>query len=178
MRHRRRVYQWLLVVLAAATSLDVGAQQSSTGAQAWWSGVVGFIAILACMVGLIYSYLLTNKIRVVSRKLELELLEGEGPRPQGEDRIPNLVEIVASPRAAMTRALNFLTRFIVLYLVLIAWGLIARLLGPFFLGGWLDLLAQSVPWIAAILIGVPLFVDIAGTLGSTLRGLRRDSSGR
>lgn len=183
----------LVLVFVSPTVLAAESNDSANGEIPWWKVVTGIIAIPAGMVGLIYSYRLTQKTRLESRKLELDILEKEGRIPPGQERMPSLAESAASPKATATRAQDFIIRFIVLYLVLIGWGLIASLMMPFvgagstliyeqelfyeqrwvaaFLVGLLSLVTQFGRWIAFLSIGAPLFIDIARFLGVTPRDL-------
>lgn len=102
----------------------------------WWQVATGIIAIPAALLGLIYSYFLTQKTRLElqktkleSRKTELEIREKEGKlaeiSPADSDLLQRLLEPATNARLGQLLVL----RFVVFYLTLQAWGFLEQLIG-------------------------------------------------
>jgi len=90
----------------------------------WWQVVTGIIDIPAAVVGLIYTYRLSAKTRLESRKLQLEILEKEGNHPQLEAGVIKQEDLATLRQAIAARTQDFIIRFIILYLA-------ARRVGPY-----------------------------------------------
>jgi hypothetical protein len=116
----------MVVVLAqAAPTAPTQDTPSWMDTASWWIGLP--VAIVAA-VGTIYAL---PKVRREMRKLDLEILEKE--RALGvakvSDNPAEVARIVAEPIFESRRAQDLILRFVLLYLLLQAWGLISGLLG-------------------------------------------------
>jgi hypothetical protein len=166
---------------------------SGAGETPWWQVVTGIIAIPAGLLGLLYTYRSSQKTRLESRKLQLEILEKEGKTPEGEGAysIPRYQDIIESPRAVAASLQDFVTRFIVFFIALVGAELLGSLISPFWdymlylwgepaldttFGEWsditpvtLDFLSTMAPtiaqWVVVLLLGLPLLLDILRTAG-------------
>ena len=126
----------------------------------WWQVATGMIGVPTALIGLLVAYRVSNKTRLESRKLQLEILEKEG---KSEELGPR--SLLESPRARAAGLQDLVLRFIVLYLAFQGWNLIERLISPL-LGS-----ALSV-WINTQDLVTPPWVEILGvTLVSQLTGL-------
>jgi hypothetical protein len=154
----------------------------------WWQVATGILAIPAAVIGLIYTYRLSTKTRLESRKLQLEILEKEGKTPELEAGVIKQEDLSKSRTAIAARTQDFIIRFIILYLTLVGWDLIRSAMLPFenasiawlintyhintsnnwFAIFWLSLISQIGDfgrWLVYILLGWPLLSDIARSLG-------------
>lgn len=90
--------------------------------------MTGIIAIPAALLGLYYTYLLSQKTRWETKELRHKIREDEGaPRPQAPLRILSGLE---SPRLVAANIQDFLIRWIILSLVYQLWGAISGFFGP------------------------------------------------
>jgi hypothetical protein len=159
---------------------DTGAQTS----RPWWENVEGILAIPVLLVGLIYSWALLKKNRLEMRKIELEILEKERGLSEHLGRQDPVIQEVMQPLLANRNVQFLILRFIVLYLVLAAWGLVGDVVGVlvqassiFNIGNsWLWIPFQvliNLPnigyWLLFFVIGWPLFKDISQFLGLELK---------
>jgi hypothetical protein len=164
----------------------------------WWQLATGIIGVPVSLLGLIGAYQLTQKMRLETRKLKLEILEKE--RTLSLSNISEAGSSFASPRIFAATIQDFLARFIILELVRFCWGLISGILSPI-VGLVIDILeAQggSLPgsllfavgfifssfnvvglWVIFLLFGWPLLTDLASTFGLALQfpGRKRVSRG-
>jgi len=161
----------------------------------WWEVTTGIIAIPAGVIGLAYSFLLVKKTRLESKKTELEILEKEEQLRKIHAADPSLRREVVAPIVASRMSQYLLLRFVLLYLVLRAWGLVEDaytllLTGAMFTAQsvWhlelskplivipflvLQKLPAVVYWLLFFAIGWPLFKDVNSTLGVNLRSFLR-----
>ena len=88
----------------------------------WYEVITGIIAIPAALIGLAYS--LIKKTRLESRKTELEILEKERQLSQVAPTVSRatLSDFISAPAGGNRLILLLLLRFVILYLVLTAWG--------------------------------------------------------
>jgi hypothetical protein len=154
----------------------------------WWQVTTGIIAIPAAVVGLIYTYRLSTKTRLESRKLQLEILEKEGKSPQLQAGVIKQEDLATSRQAIAASTQDFIIRFIIFYLTLVGWDLIRGVMLPFqnasiawlidtyhintsnnwFAILWLSFITQVGDfgkWFVYVLFGWPLFSDIAKSFG-------------
>jgi hypothetical protein len=154
----------------------------------WWQVATGILAIPAAVIGLIYTYRLSAKTRLESRKLQLEILEKEGKRPHLEAGVIKQEDLSQSRQAIAARTQDFIVRFIILYLTLVGWDLIKSIMQPFenasiawlinthrintsnnwltvFWLSWINQVGDFGRWLIYILFGWPLLSDIARSVG-------------
>ncbi len=126
------------VILGAAymsfSATTVWAQGPSQGgsptALPWWQVVTGVLAIPTAILGLVYTYRLSQKTRLESQKLQLDILEKEGKVRPETPRVIRRQDLFESPGAFAASIQEFVIRFIILYLAVFGWGLIERLINP------------------------------------------------
>jgi hypothetical protein len=187
---------------AAILLTQVGVPAGSNAVAQWWEIAAGILAIPAAVIGLLYTYRLTQKTRLETRKLQLEILEKEGtaPLPRG-DQLPQMY--LTSTHSTLVLTLDFILRFIIYYLALTAWGIVAGLISgasraasivlsmPTSFGSTdasnsgaattLRLLELGIPVIGRIaifvLLGWPLLKDIARFAGLSPASLIRRGQG-
>jgi hypothetical protein len=195
----------ILVIALLAPTKTVFAQDTSdpdtVEALPWWQVVTGILAIPAALIGLVYTYRLSQKTRLEARKLQLEILEKEGKTRKADQKIPEYKEIIKSPQAVAASVQDFVIRFIILYLANLGWGLIASFITP--LVGALSaywIMQQNIDlseslttllgvnfvtqitsignWIIFFVLGLPLLSDITRSVGFDpivrFRKLRKD----
>ena len=152
-------------------------------ATAWYEIATGVIAIPAALLGLLYTFLLSQKARLEAEKLRRELeptqiAEGESPSDQSLRR-----QIGSNPIVE-----GYIIRFILLEVGLQGWSFLVSLASPFlslmqfYLRDWLSFdgnyglesFTQAVlftyltgfgRWVLFLAIGLPLFIDITRELG-------------
>jgi hypothetical protein len=81
------------------------------------------------------AYWLSKKARLETIKLQLEILDAEGrPRKPDSPGAPQTTvsreDLIASPHAVLTGIQGFIIRFIILYVAMLAWGIVDQLLNP------------------------------------------------
>ena len=115
------------------TFLAVLAQTPKQGSEIpWFQVITGVLAIPTALIGLVYAYRLTQKTRLESRKLQLDILEAEGKRVASTEAgtvLPRS-DIAGSPRAVAVSTQDIVFRFVVLFIAGQAWSLIERALQP------------------------------------------------
>jgi hypothetical protein len=100
----------------------------TTSSTPWWQVVTGIIAIPAALLGLYYTYLLSQKTRWETKELRRKIREDEGtPSPQAPLRILSGLD---SPRLVAANIQDFLIRWIILTLVYQVWGIISGFFSP------------------------------------------------
>lgn len=120
--------------------LDVFAQvtDQAAGKDAWWQVAAGILAIPTAVLGLVYTFHLMKKSRLESRKIELEIEEKEvalqnikaGTQPAtGSTTEERFTELVAQPLLAGRRVQEILLKFVMLFLILLAWRIVDQLFG-------------------------------------------------
>jgi hypothetical protein len=169
-------------------------QQATGAATHWWEVATGILAIPAAIIGLKYSYHLTQKTRLEITKTELEIEEKR--RTLGGGAVAQ-APIEASQGDQRSRITDYLIlRFIILYLFGRLWGLaydaatsiifgagffMLKVLGwgsrfgnldrnnAVILGGYV---ASKIPdvlyWIITFALAWPLFKDVNRALGMRL----------
>lgn len=181
----------------------------------WYEIITGIIAIPAALIALPYAYLLIGKTRLESEKTELEKQKTKLEIIEKKHQLSQLGELNPEQSKAIKVithnqdnriALLLIVRFIVIYLLLSAWGLFedgfnliftSAIIGVqqvFSLGlsGWSVIpivIVQNIPkvvyWILFFALAWPLFKDANAFLGidvkdffkvSSLRELRGHSS--
>jgi hypothetical protein len=167
---------------------------AETRAPQWYEIATGILAIPATVIGLVYSFILIKKTRLEARKTELEIREKESQLQQLAIVQPEVVHELLGPATANRLALYLILRFVLLYLILAAWGLIDDVYNVVFTGiiagaqsmwhltleGWIVVpivVLQKLPkvgyWIVFFALAWPLFKDVNATLGLDLRRLFR-----
>ena len=116
-----------MVVVLAQEAPTPPAQntQSWMDTASWW---IGLPVTIVAAVGTIYAL---PKARREKRKLDLEILEKERALGlvKASDNPAEVARIVAEPIFESRRAQDLILRFVLLYLLLQAWGLVGGLLG-------------------------------------------------
>ena len=202
MKTHKRVVLALLVTFAVSADMNAqGASAERTGRPPeWWEVAAGILAIPTAIIGLAYSYVLVGKTRLEARKTELEIREKEAQlrklSPQEQDTAARIVAPFAQTHLSQLLVL----RFVLLYIVLTAWGLIENIFDVAFTGAMVTaqnlfrvdldnpavvipaVLIQQLPkvgyWILFIALALPLFKDVNALVGLDVRrlfGLRRPS---
>ena len=98
----------------------------------WWQIITGILAIPTAIIGLKYSYHLTEKTRLEITKTELEIEEKR--RLLGQPAI-NTSPVAGETNGATSKITDFLIlRFLILYLFTRLWGLAEDVLRTTFLG--------------------------------------------
>ncbi len=98
----------------------------------WWEIVTGILAIPAAIIGLRYTYQLTQKTRLEITKTELEIEEKR--RTLGEHQ--EVQSPIQAPSWQGSKITEFLIlRFIILYLFTRLWGLAEDIVRNVFRGG-------------------------------------------
>jgi hypothetical protein len=203
---KRRLSEHLVVAAAALVLASVPAIAAEPKPPQWYDVITGVLAIPAALIGLAYSYLLIKKTRLEarkteldSRKTELEILEKEhelaqfGPEP----RIVPSVSAAAVPAHENRLFLLLLLRFVVLSLILSAWGVIEDTFSILFAGivigvqqlfsvnpsGWsvipfviLQKLPKIAYWLVFFSLAWPLFKDTNSALGINVKSFLKVSS--
>lgn len=187
-----------LLLLAAPVRADAA---SAPRPPQWYEVAAGVLAIPAAVVGLVYSYLLVKKTRLESRKTELEIREKEAALQRLVAGQAEVMESVIQPLIERYRVSRLLLRFVVLYLVIHAWGAVeaacSALLGGAYLGArwlvgfpdpeqkWIQLLLLAVIslpklvyWVVFFALAWPLFKDVNAVLGMNLREMFSWKKGR
>jgi len=172
----------------------------------WYEVTTGVLAIPAALIGLAYSYLLIKKTRLEarnieleSRKTELEILEKERQLAQFgvEPRAIPSASGAAVPAHENRLLLLLVLRFVVLSLILSAWGLIEDTFTILFTGilvgvqqlfsvnlsGWsmiplviLQKLPKIAYWLVFFSLAWPLFKDTNSALGINIKSFLKVSS--
>jgi hypothetical protein len=186
-----------------ATTLAQDAAAQGDGVPGWLKVIASIVTTLGTAGGLIVAIRTSRKVALESRNLQLDILQKEGKieplvQVQGQDSTAaqqNLARqtILQSPSAIAAQIQGYIVRFIVLYLTLQAWHLVASLVSPIFSIGLSfsfrysslpDLLQYGasalVGYIYTIVdiviflsLGWPLLKDIARSYGLNPRDLIR-----
>jgi hypothetical protein len=186
--------------MGSGFSILVAADQATN--LPWWQVVTGALGIPATLITIYGGWRLSQKTRLESQKLQLELREkereaaAEQASPEGAgDATRQLARITPASVVAIG---DIVTRFVIFYLALSLWGLIEALIFPLwsYLVDKLDLYGSSsevltigvryvnviidLPrYVIFFLLGWPLLVDIARQLGlSPLDLIRRPARER
>jgi hypothetical protein len=204
-RNKHRLALFLLTCGAMLLNADVAFAQGLKEPQ-WWEIVTGILAIPASLIGLAYSYILIRKTRLEAKKTELEILEKEQALQKLSTEQQELVLEAVRPLAQVNIALYLVLRFVVVYLILKAWGLVEVGYNVITSGVYLGLseflrldlfakldsqnlwhmlpvyLIANLPkigyWIVFLAIGWPLFKDANRLMGLDLKDLFRWDLGR
>lgn len=186
-KHRYLVLPQVIWLLLPAT---VFAAESK--APQWYEITTGILAIPAAIIGLAYSFILIRKTRLEAKKTELEILEKQKQLRQALEAQPVEVQNLIVPAAENRVGLYLVLRFVLLYLILHAWGLIEDIYDLVFTGlvagaqsawnlelsGWvvvplvaIQKLPKAAYWLVFFALAWPLFKDINLLLGLNLREL-------
>lgn len=119
--------------------------QAAEGSPAWYEVATGIIAIPVTLVGALGSWYLVKKLRLESKKLDLELQEKAAELSDAQRKNDPIAaaRVVAGPVLAGRRVQELLLRFVLLYLVLQSWSLAGQLL---------DGLARSAFGLSALVV--------------------------
>ena len=158
----------------------------------WYEVATGVIATPAALIGLAYSYLLIRKTRLEARKTELEIREKERALEQivSAHQTSELAALI-TPVGEGRIVLLLLLRFVVLWLILTAWGLLEDAFEILFAGvvigvqqiwhwnvstGWavvpliaIQKLPKAAYWVVFFAVAWPLFRDVNAALGVDLK---------
>ena len=171
-------------------------QTQPTDPLPWWQIITGILAIPAAIIGLVYTYRLSKKTRLESRKLELEIIEKESQSQKSKSTTTKKKNALGSSQIIAARIQDFVIRFIIFYLTLVGWGLIASLIKPLenaliawlitayqldVSTNWLNIFWLSMineigtlgEWLIYILIGWPLLSDITKLFDLQIPGFLR-----
>ncbi len=161
------------------------------GLPAWQSTLSWALGLPVLLAGALASVYVVPKARLQNKKTALEIEELELRLDKARGDPAQTAKIVAAPIADTRRAQDLILRFVFLYLLLQAWGLIADVLSPalssaafgldraaeggspFWILAYLALaLVASVPEVVRALlfvaIGWPILLDIARLVGIDL----------
>jgi hypothetical protein len=101
----------------------------------WLQIVSGVIGVVGAVIGVPAAYWLDKKTRLETIKLQLDILEKEGQLKKadtGEQQTTlSREDLIASPHAVLTGIQGFIIRFIILYVAILGWGIVDKLLNPF-----------------------------------------------
>jgi hypothetical protein len=149
----------------------------------WYEVVTGIIAIPAALLTIYGGVIVSRKTRLESRKLELEIAAEEGKQAANASTPgPAIAPADRSSRAIAISIEGYVIRFILLYLTYEIVGFLLQAIEPllnssvyFFntyspveefainvSGAYLDLIVNVFVF---LLLGLPLFRDILGSLG-------------
>jgi hypothetical protein len=195
------------VLLHPATALAADSRPP-----AWYEVATGVIAIPVALIGMAYSFYLIQKTRLEVRKTELESRKAELEIAEKERQLASVITgpvastAVVAPAFENRLVLMLLLRFVVLYVILAAWGLFEDVFDLMFTGavvgfqqllslelsGWSAIpfvVVQKLPklayWLVFFSLAGPLFRDVNAALGidvkqffalSSLRALRGDGT--
>jgi hypothetical protein len=186
MNKRNTIYWTLFFVVALAA--PAAAEQAKT--PEWWEIAAGIAAIPTGIVGIVTAYYTAVKSRLEARKLELDLRTQEAAlaaSPAATDGQRALTHSLIDPLVDNTKVNYFVMRFVLLYLMLQFWDVLSKV-ANFVVGGAYMTLTQVLHlasdskilqfgliglteiiqfgWIILVLlIGLPLYKDIAGHIG-------------
>lgn len=165
---------------------------SSSSTLPWWQVASGVIGIPTALLGLIYTYRLSQKTRLESRKLQLEIIEKErlALSPDSTTEVSDEVRATTQVRLSTTRTQDFTVRFIICWLATQGWSFVTTFLTPFLNAvsiavyqyfqkhgvdtqKWSFVLAFSVlagilnfgDTVIFLVLGLPLLLGIATSLG-------------
>jgi hypothetical protein len=130
---RRIIFAATLILLTVIPVFAQVESGESNAAQPWWKIATGILAVPAALLGLYYTYRLSEKTRLESKKLQREL-EREA-RQISEDETSEVLpsQSLAAPlrnRIIVTRTQDFIVRYIILELAARAWGAVTALVSP------------------------------------------------
>lgn len=186
-----------VVLVACLALVPASAMAAEARSPEWYEVATGVIAIPAALIGLAYSYLLIKKTRLEARKTELEIVEKERQLAQIASHAPSDLVAVVAPSRESRIILLLLLRFVVLYLILGAWGLFEDAFSLLFTGvvvglkqllslslsGWSVIpmvVVQKLPkvayWLVFFSLAWPLFKDANAALGIDIRKFLKVSS--
>jgi hypothetical protein len=187
--HLDSVFLYFFWLLAPVTAFAADSKTPQ-----WYEITTGVLAIPAAIIGLAYSFILIKKTRLEAKKTELEILEKQKQLREVLEAQPAEIQNLIVPTAENRIGLYLVLRFVLLYLILHAWGLIEDIYDLIFTGiiagaqsalnleltGWVvvPLVAiQKLPkvayWLVFFALSWPLFKDINSLLGLDLRELFR-----
>jgi hypothetical protein len=181
--------------LVVGFAVPAAADQAKT--PEWWEVAVGIAAIPTTIVGIVTAYYTAVKSRLEARKLELDLRAQQATlvaSPGTTASQTALTRSLIDPLVDNTKVNYFVLRFILLYLMLQFWSVLSKAVN-FVVGGAFLTLTQILHlgqdskvlmfgmagisqiiefgWIVLVLlIGIPLYKDIATHIGFKL-SLRR-----
>ena len=167
----------------------------------WWEIATGILAIPAAIIGIAYSYILIQKTRLESEKTKLEITEKQIAIQKLTKGQKKAIQDAVQPLAQVNIALYLVLRFVILYLILVAWGFVEdsyRVISGGIVLGFetyanIDLLSgldienfwhlifilsitglpKIIYWVVFFAIGLPLFKDINKLIGLNLRDFFR-----
>lgn len=160
----------------------------------WYEITTGVLGIPVTIIGVAYSVILIKKTRLETKKTELEILEKQIQLRQALEAQPVEVQKLIVPAAENRIGLYLVLRFVLLYLILHAWGLIEDIYDLIFAGivtgaqsslnlelsGWAVIplmVIQKIPkvayWLVFFALAWPLFKEINSLLGLDIHELFR-----
>lgn len=125
----------ILTIFTYGQSKD---QKEENKSQPWWQIAAGIIAVPAGILGLYYTYRLSEKTRLESKKLQFELEEKASKIDVAESESILKIESMAVPirnRIIATRTQDFFIRYIILEISARAWGAFISIISPLLVFG-------------------------------------------
>jgi len=122
-----------MFLMAIPVLAQVEVSGGSNAAQPWWKIATGIIAVPAALLGLYYTYRLSEKTRLESKKLQRELERQATQISEDETASEAPPQNLAAPlrnRIIVTRTQDFIVRYIILEVAARAWGAVTALVGP------------------------------------------------
>jgi|GEM_PF-5704987 len=192
----------MILLLVAHLTAVAEPATSAPESPAWYQVVVGILTIPTTFFGVFASYYLVKKTRNESKRLAQELEQNELKVVQANDAPTAAARIVSGPVFEGRKAQDILVRFVLLYLVLQAWGLVSGLFQVASSGGEYALfnamqqdhssmatigyvaigILGTIPSVVSALlfvaIGLPLLLDITKLLNLQLPNWAFSSSTR
>lgn len=133
---KRCTYDGCVLLLPVCTNLLAQSSALTKDLEASWLPLVtGIIGLLSAIIGAATAYWLSKKARFETLKLQLDILDKEGQLKRADNGTPPTTltreDVIASPHAVLTGIQGFIIRFIILYVTLVAWEIVDKLLNPF-----------------------------------------------
>lgn len=165
-----------------------GATQG-TNSLTWWQVTTGVLGIPTAIFAILGGYRVSQKTRLETRKLQLEIEKEEGRARQPREVAP--AAFVGATSARFVAAGDVLTQFVIYVLLQAAWSFVAYLIYPFVafvirtynlhenstlddLGlNYRSLIYEIPSLLIFVLVGLPLLLDIARRAGLSPRHLFR-----
>lgn len=113
---------WLLFSgIHASLAASQGGIDNSPAQIPWWQIATGILGIPAAVIGIPSAFWLSQKTRLETRKLQLEILEKQGTISGPQTGIVKTGDIAGSREATLVGIQGFVVRFIILYVTRFGW---------------------------------------------------------
>ncbi len=93
---------------ALAILIQGSSQAETTDTLHWWQIATGVIGVPTAIVGLYVAWLTSQKIRLETRNVQLDVLKKEGILPEEAQSIPRSQDLIGSPQVLAAGIQDFL----------------------------------------------------------------------